>query len=124
MYCYSRFQIGFFNQDYKYNISFWCIAIQDFKLEFSTKITNMTLRLYWLLQPLVVHIYLRKGAIEERMNKNLPKHQQGDHGNQLEGQTHSSDHCDEPERTKGKRLMGMNNIDSEQVLSERQELLW
>lgn len=34
------------------------------------------------------------------MKKKLPKHQQEDHGNQSKEQTHSSDHCDEPEKTK------------------------
>lgn len=31
------------------------------------------------------------------IEQNLPKHQQEGHDNRLEGKTHSSDHCGEPE---------------------------
>lgn len=40
------------------------------------------------------------GNCVERLEQKLPKHQQEDHDNQLEEQTHNSDHHDEPESTK------------------------
>ena len=46
------------------------------------------------------------------LEKNLPKHQQEGHDNQLEGQTHSSDHCDEPENTECKDISGSNIIEN------------
>ena len=46
-----------------------------------------------------------KGIIEE----DLPKHQQGGHGNQSEEQIHSSDHCAEPERENGKDILLVYN---------------
>lgn len=39
------------------------------------------------------------------IDNNLPKHQQEGHDNQLEVQTHSSDHCDEPETLRVKLFM-------------------
>ena len=38
------------------------------------------------------------------MNRKIPQHRQEDHGNQLKEQTHSSDHCDEPEKTRVKNF--------------------
>jgi len=57
--------------------------------------------------------------------KNIPKHQQGGHGNQLGEQTHSSDHCDEPENTKGQRYyFNAYNIKPKEITSRKLTLLW
>jgi hypothetical protein len=46
------------------------------------------------------------------LQKNIPKHQQEGHDNRLGGQTHSSDHCDEPEIAKGKDIFLMHTIEN------------
>lgn len=98
------FEICSFLLYFLFFVLFGVLLFQDFKLKFSIK--NLRVQKYILLQTQVVHIYNRKYVVREVVDKNLPRHQQGDHGNQSEGQMRSSDHHGEPERTKGKIILG------------------